>query len=798
MYSIPPSRIPHLPPPAEEGSVLFREEETLNLREYWIIIRKYRWTIVVFLLPIIIIGAMSAALKPRTYTATATLYFELQAPNIVGSPELSLVAERTFDSYYKTQVDLLLSRSLAAQVLLDLGLDKDERFQANVAGPPSWSQRFLRPDVGSVVRWLRETSPVKWIHERFTAVREGDEEEGRAEAFEFGVHPDLIDGYLKHLGISHENASQLVKVRFTSLNPSFSRDLANAHATTFIRKNLQTRFEETTEARQFLEGKLVELKAALEKSEAELNRFRKKHAIVSLEQGQNLVLARLNALNADLIQARTKRIELESIVHAVQQRDNQALSQVIDNPLIQNMKNQISTLELEQGRLATVFNPTHPQMMALQEQIGEAKNRMDQEIRRVVRSIISDYNAAKAREAALTNAMEEQRQRALDLREKAIEASILEREVEANQALYTNVLRRTKETNLSQPVPTSNVRVIDRAETPTRPDSAKRMTILILTALVGLLGGVGLAFLRHYLDNTLKTPEDIARFLRLPTLSMVPDIRRLDRRIFSLRPTRRIPLLRRPPISLKEEKGGLVTAFHPLSLISESYQALCTALLFSLPERAPRTILITSSQPQEGKTVTAINIAATLARNGAPVLLIDADLRKGRCHGLLGLENESGLANVLTGNRNATEVIKKTAFNNLYLLSRGERAPNPAVLLGSMKMGQLLESLQADFPFIILDSAPLLPISDTVLLSTKVDGVLLVAKAQAISRYAARQACDRLTYVKAKILGVVLNSIDMQGPEYNEFRDSYVSYYHGYATGNERKGRRDENTFHQS
>jgi polysaccharide biosynthesis transport protein len=786
MYRIPPSRIPHSLPPVEEANVLFQEEETINLRDYWIIIRKYRWTIVLFLLPIVLIAAMSAASKPRTYTATAALYFDIQPPNIVGAPELFALAERTFDSYYKTQLDLLKSRSLAARVLQDLGLDRDLRFQTYVDGPPSWTQRFLRLDVGSVVGWLREMSLVKWIQERFTAVHE--EEEKNTEVSEFGVDPGLIDGYLEQLTIDHEESSQLVQVRFRSLNPSFSKELANAHATTFIRTNLQTRFEETVEARQFLEAKLVELKAALEKSEAELNDFRRTHAIVSLEQGQNLMVERLKALNIDLTQARSKRIELESIVRAVEKRDNLALSQVIDNPLIRSLKDQISTLEMQRARLATVFKPTHPQVMALREQIDDAKNRMDQEVRRVVRSITLDYSAVKARELALTNAMEEQRQAALDLREKAIEASILEREVEANQTLYANILKRTKETRLSQPVPTSNVRVVDRAEIPSRPDNAKKMTTLLLSVSVGLLGGVGLAFLRHYLDNTLKTPEDIARILRLPTLSMVPDIRRLDRWILGLNYTKKLSPPQRPSINSKEEKNGLVTSFHPLSLISESYQTLCTALLFSVPERPPRAILITSSQPEEGKTVTSINIAATFARNGAPVLLIDADLRNGRCHRLLGLENDSGLANVLTGNRHATEVIKKTAFNNLYLLSRGERAPNPAALLGSMKMGQLLESLAADFSVIILDSAPLLPISDTVLLSTKVDGVLLVAKAQDVSRYTARQACERLAYVKAKILGVVLNSIDIQSPEYNEFRGSYMSYYTSYVTGNHQGG----------
>ena len=229
------------------------------------------------------------------------------------------------------------------------------------------------------------------------------------------------------------------------------------------------------------------------------------------------------------------------------------------------------------------------------------------------------------------------------------------------------------------------------------------------------------------------------------------------------------------------EETALAIADNPYSVISESYQTICTALLFSQPERPPRTILITSSQPKEGKTATAINVATILAWNGKPVLLIDADLRNGRCHRLLGLENGKGLTDVLTGNENVTDLIKETSMANLSLLSRGTSAPKPAQLLGSEKMHQMLASLATDFSFIILDSAPLLSISDTVLLATKVEGVILVVKGQQISRYIARQACERLAYVRANVLGVVLNSIDIQGPEYKDYKSSYVTYYTGYA-----------------
>ena len=223
----------------------------------------------------------------------------------------------------------------------------------------------------------------------------------------------------------------------------------------------------------------------------------------------------------------------------------------------------------------------------------------------------------------------------------------------------------------------------------------------------------------------------------------------------------------------------------PHSLASESYQAICAALLFSLAERPPRTILITSSLPKEGKTVTAINVAATLARNGAPVLLIDGDLRSGDCHRLLNVQNGSGLTNALTGSHNATDLIKKTAITNLSLLSRGNTAPNPVELLGSEKFRQLLKALETSFAFIVIDSAPLLPITDTVLLSTKVDGVVLVAKGQTVSRHIVCQACERLARVRAKILGVILNHIDLHSPEYKDYRSSYQSYYSAYTLTNE-------------
>ncbi|MCZ6624744.1 MAG: polysaccharide biosynthesis tyrosine autokinase [Deltaproteobacteria bacterium] len=782
MKEISPYRMVYHPPsPAAQGDYLFEEEEIGNLRDYWIVIQKYRRTILTFFLLVVLITALAILWKVPTYTATATIYVQNQTPNITGVPEALNFEGKGLD-YYETQVNLMRSRSLTARVIEDLDLDQDPRFLRTAETPPGRVLKRLLQGVESTVRWVQEMSLVKWIQERLRPV--GEQEE-KTVAFELGVHPNLINRYLGMLKIYPVSDSQLVNVRFTSLVPSLSKEVVNTHTAAFIRTSLLTRFELTTEARQFLEEKLAELKAEVEKSERALNRFRKAHKIVSIEKGENLVLERLLNLNRNLTQAQARRIELESLYRVVQQKDNRLLSQIIDNPVIQQLKNQIYALEIEQARLATKFKPIYPRVIRLQEQIDQAKNHLDREVLRIVRTIESDYTAAKAKEQALTRGTEEARQAALVLREKAVEYAILEREIASSRTLYENVLKRTKETYLAGDAPMSNVRVVDRAEFPVWPDTTSGKRNLLMSIFVGLLGGVGLAFLRSYLDNTLKTPEDVGRFLRLPTLGVVPDVKQIDWRSRDLGYTEKIP----PPHSQPKRQtvGGrrdLVISHHPLSLIAESYRAIRTAILFSATERPPQTILVTSSQPQEGKTVTAINIAMTLAQIGGPVLLIDADLRAGHCHRLLDLENGNGLTNFLTGHGSAAEFIKKTGVNNLYLFSHGEVPPNPAELLGSEKMRQMLESLRTSFPFIVIDSAPLLPIIDTVLLSTMVDGVILVARGQQVSRHIVHKARERLDYIKGKILGVVLNGIDINSPEYKDYRHSYESYYSSY----ERRG----------
>jgi len=761
------------PVPAEQRRILLEQEEPTDLREYWFVIYRHRWVALIFFLSAVFLTAISIPWGAPLYTATTTLYMQGQTRGMFDASERVIRA----DNYLETQLKLLRSRSLVAQIIRDIGLEQNPNFTQVAQSPLSWAIGSLRRAFGSTVNWV--AALVTWIRENLGMISEN---KPRTEEFELGVHPAKVDQYLEALTVTSTPESDLVQVQFRSSDPALSKTVVNSHVATFISRNLATRFELTAETRQFLDNKLVELKGNVESSEKALNQFQRTHEIVSLDKGGGLLLDQLKKLNTDLTEARSRRIELESIHSVVQKGDNRLLSQIIENPTVQQLRKEITGLETQVSHLETKFKPTYRGIISLQQEINEAKSRLDQEVKRIANTIEKDYRAAMAKEGALAAETKRARQVALDLQENAVDYAVLEREVTSNRALYEAVFKKTKEAALTGEEPMPNLRVVDRAEIPVSPDSGNESRNLLLGMAAGLFGAIGLAFLLHILDNTLQSPDDVARFIRLPTLGEVPDLTKLTNgKMPGLGYTKKLS----PPQNGIAGQGGnnnqLMVSHHPLSLMGEMYRSICTAILFSRPDKPPQSILVTSAQPNEGKTVTAINIAMMLAQSSGPVLLIDADLHGGYCHKFLGLSNGIGLTNILTGDADIKKFIKKTKVDNLSLLGRGPLPPNPADLLGSEKMRQTLDALSADFRFIIIDSAPLLAVSDTVLLSTKIDGVVLVARGGKVSRHVVRKARERLDYVNAKILGVGLNIINISNAEYGEYRHIYRSHHTRYS-----------------
>lgn len=496
--------------------------------------------------------------------------------------------------------------------------------------------------------------------------------------------------------------------------------------------------------------------------------------MVSLEGSENIVVDRMVDVNRRLTEATAKRIELESLYRMTEKKDIQALSPIIENALTQQLKTNLATQEAEYARLASTYTAAHPRLVELQMQINQIRRRLDREIANVVSKIQSDYTNAQTQEANLQEEAQRQQQAALKFKEIGAEYTFLKEEADSSRALYERVLKRLHETSVANEGAVSNIEISEPADIPVHPSSPKTGRDLLLISIAGLCLGAGLAWFRDYVDSTVGTPEDVWRVASSPTLGVIPsqgDLQQWPSLSYQLS---KFPALHRlTQVGVATEGASsleLITAHSPLSVLAESYRNVCARLLFAYEEQSPQVILLTSAQPGDGKTVTTLNLAITLAQSGRTVVVVDADVRKGRCHKILHRENRYGLTAVLAGEVPLEEAIQDTAVAGLSFLSRGVSAPSSPFSLGSPKMKEVVDILRERFEFVLIDSPPAITVSDATLLARLCDGVLLVFHGQRTTEESARRVVNELVAVHAFILGVVLNCVDLDSPDYADYR----------------------------
>jgi polysaccharide biosynthesis transport protein len=750
------------------------EPDEISLSAYWNMLVKNQRLILSIFVVISVAGAYFALSATNLYTATARLNIEPQNPRVTGVGELQPLEFRDSRGefgYHETQFALLQSRPLAARVISDFRLAANKVFtDAAVVSPnpvnriKSWISMAL-----SYVAPLLRTKPKS---EDFDVAQES-QASGKLEP-ELSVSSSLIDQYLGFLVVEPIRQTRLVSIQFTTPNPSLSQALANAHVQAFLRMSLENRFTLTQEAWEFLNQRKNELQQKLEKAEADLNRFRRAHGVLSVEKGENIVVDRLVDINKQLTSARAQRLEAESLFKTVENKNYQNLAEVMRQGLVQQLKSNLATVEAEKARLAMIFQPDHPRIQELDYQIAAARQALNDEIAHVVRGINSNYAAALAKERALEGEAKKQQQDALQLRELGVQYTVLQEEVNANRSLYESVLKRLSETNVSNDVAISNLQIVEKAAKPLHTSGPNVPLYLLASIASGLFLGVSAALLREMFHSTVSTPEEVWRSVGLATLGAVPHLRFLNKPIYNGGKTGSKEA--GPPILSRVPAQELITNHGPLSIMNEAYRVIRTSLLLSQAEKPPQVILLTSPLPGDGKTVTTLNLAIALARDGHSVLLIDADMRMGCCHNRLGLKNNRGLSNVLTGRLSLEAGIQETPVSGLSLLSRGVPPPNPSELLGSQKMKDILKELRCQFDFILIDSTPVIAISDAAILSVITDGVLLVFDSQKTSTACAQKAVEFLDRVRAHLLGVVLNAVNPDNPDYLYYRTYSQAY----------------------
>jgi capsular exopolysaccharide synthesis family protein len=444
---------------------------------------------------------------------------------------------------------------------------------------------------------------------------------------------------------------------------------------------------------------------------------------------------------------------------------------------LQDLQKKRADLAVQYTEGLNQYGPNFPKVQRVQAQLKEVEDQIARESKGIVLQLESDYREAKQREELIRQALELQKAETNNMAEKMVQYNILKRESEADKTLYEGLLTKLKEAGISEGLKSSNLRVVDPAMIPSYPARPAKARNIALAFLVGLVGGIGLALLREYLDNTVKTPDDIETLTRLPSLAVVPTFGDGESN------KRRMGIFGGPSTNGHEKRIELVAQHLPKSQMSEAFRALRTALLLSQPDRPPQVILVTSALPREGKTTAAANLAVTLAQLGDKTVLVDADLRKPGVGRLLnlGTGKYAGLSSYLAGVSTLDLVtVPHPAIPNLSAIPTGPLPPNPADLLSSHKLADAIAELRTKYKFVVIDSPPIMAATDAVILSVQADGVLLVVRSGETPKEAFTRTCDLLTSVKSRLLGVVLNAVDASAPDYY-YSYRYYPYSYGYG-----------------
>ncbi|MGO9176544.1 MAG: GumC family protein [Desulfobaccales bacterium] len=710
-----------------EEKIIPHHHQALSKQDFMRMMVKRRWAV----LAVFIIVAGTVTFQTLTmvpiYQATVQILIERQIPRILQEPG-SEASESFGDEFYLTQYKLLEGRSLVKKVVDKLNLKKNPQYAAMFNFSPT------------------DTDEMKQLAEE-----------------------ELMASIARGIKVTPVRGSSLVNVSFSNPDPKFAAALVNCLAQCYIEQSLDLRFAASQEATTWLKGKLTDARSKLEESEAKLNQYKREQNIVTVEDKESITSDRLGQLNRDLIAAQTHRMEVETRYNEV--IHGHPIAQVLDNPMISVLRAQEAKLVAEQSEDAKKYGEGHPRMLQLSNELGATRAKINTAMSQVKQTIINEYNMAKAQEDNLKAALNVTKVASQDLGDRAIQYRVLLRDVETNRALYENVLKTLKTISATENVPSTNIRIVDPAIVPRTPISPRTSRNLTMGMVMGLGLGLLLAFGLETLDTTLKIPEELEKWLGFPNLAMIPHVSF--------------------PAGQEEDASAALFVHHGFEpMVSECYRALRSSILFSIPGHAPRILLVTSSLPSEGKTVTTANLATVMAKAEPQVLVVDADLRRPALHRLFNVSKEPGLSSFLVGETDELPFVP-TLIPNLFIIPSGPVPPNPSELLGSTRMEEFLRRAQEQFGLVILDSSPIMSVTDAAILSTKVEGVLLVIKAEAVPRKAAMDAVGQLQEFKAPILGTVLNNVPIHrdGYYYNYYVYRY-RYYNYYADKDSSKGSR--------
>jgi len=744
------------------------DRKEVDLIEYWKVIVKRKWVLISFAAALVIFTGVFSFLATPIYKSKTTLLIEDEASKMLSIDEtFSYQPQFTRDlRFFNTQLMLLKSNSLAERIARKMNLLSRPEFGAG------------QEQKQSIMSSAKNILTLKWLAPKKRPLAEQTRTKSRSNPYS-----DVAKRILNRIEVKPVRDTKLVDVSFVSSSPTLAAEVANTLAEEFISFSVEKRYETTQQASNFLSEQISSLQEDLAAKEQELQKYGQEKDLFFLSNTESTAVNKLAEINSAFTQATLDRIKSEATYRELKDLSIDSLPPVVNDPVIQQLKTDYARLKNDYDEKSKIFKPDYPEMIQLKARLDSIAN----QLKKAADAAESEYRSALNREGSLANLLETQRKEVAKMNKNAIFYNSLKIEVENKRRLLNSLGERQNETLVSARLAglkTSNINIIDKAEVPERPISPKKRLNLILALLFGLLGGIALCFLLEILDNTVKGPEDVEKLVGLPSLGVIPflspdglkesrkDNYYVDYQFSSSIEKENVP----GEEELSEIKDiDLINLRYPRLSISEDYRTARTSILLSQAENPPKTILFTSCMPQEGKTSTVANMAISFSQLHERVLIIEADLRRPRLHKIFKVRNVKGLSGYLTGKAGLKDAIQMTSVENVWLLPCGPIPPNPVELINSKKMRNMIEAVREVFDVVLIDSPPLLAVVDTVIISSFVDGTVIVIHVGKTTRKPFLNAVAKLRQARAKIMGVVFNKLSVEKRNYQ-----YMDYYHYY------------------
>src|SRR5688572_20204741 len=774
------------PPQSYNYGVDPNAENDVHLLDYWRAIRKRLWLVLGIVALITMLAIVYVARKPDFYEAQARVQVDLEDTGALVNNTRPLYGPSDDPIYFNTQLQILVSPGLTRRVVRTLDLEHNpDSFKGDPAQRQSTWQTMLRM-VGLGNKSSDAGSKPPDQLPLTNAVAQATAREDLNEAKRLAPYVNTILSGLKVDPVKETRGyykeTRLIDIKYTHNVPEVTSKVVNAIAETYVFTNLEKRTEANSTTGDFLQKRIAELQQQIRTAEERLVNYAKNNQIISLDPNQNTVVERLAGLNQQLLEAENDRKTAEAAYNAAKNPD--AANALADDGAKQTNEIEAKLVELRQKRAQLLVEATEeaPEVKEVDQQVTELDRQLKDLRSRKSATLLTNlhtrYQQTLEREQSLRKAFEQQRAQTLSQNEAAINYRIIQQEIETNKSLLNGLLQGAKENDVVLAGKPNNISIVDYALTPDSPVGPNRTRTVIAAFFLSIGLGLGLALFLEYLDDTVHSTEEVERVLHLPALAVIPSVGSTARR-------RVLP----GSTALQKQNGNgngngnseLLMNVDGRSPLAEAYRHLRTSVLLSTAGRAPKSLLVTSSLPGEGKTTTAVNTAISLAQTGASVVIIDADMRRPRLQGIFNFKDREGLSSILSTEMSEADmlsIVKVDPNTGLNVLTSGPIPPNPAELIGSDQMRRLIAVLSANFKHIVVDSPPISSFTDGVLISSMVDGVLLVVHGGRSSRHVVKRSRQLLHEIGAKIFGVVLNNVNLQTHDYYYYQQYYNrSYY---------------------